>query len=311
LLSGTQSNIALNFTPTYTKKGLSFVFGKKGGINYLKTFQQIKSKAFIREIKSLPVEQYDLVINDFEPVSAWACKIKKIRCISVSHQFAVLRDHSPKSNSFSLFAKLILKHYAPCSEGIGFHFKQYGENTYTPVIRKSIRMAHAENLGHYTVYLPAYSDKHLIKQLQQFTEINWHIFSKSTTKFYKEKNCSISPVNAGAFSKSFISCEGIVCGAGFETPAEALYLGKKLLVIPMKGQYEQQCNAAALHQLGVAVIKKLSKKHSSYISTWLKEKKAIKINYPDQSEDIIKDKLFLKQNENVAINDFMRQSAFL
>ena len=83
------------------------------------------------------------------------------------------------------------------------------------------------------------------------------------------------------------------------------------MVIPLQGQYEQQCNAAALHQLGVTVIKKLSQKHSSYISTWLKEKKVIKINYPDQTEDIIKDKLFLNQNENVAINDFMRQSKFL
>jgi hypothetical protein len=35
----------------------------------------------------------------------------------------------------------------------------------------------------------------------------------------------------------------------FETPAEALFLGKKLLVIPMTGQYEQECNAAALAAL--------------------------------------------------------------
>jgi len=43
---------------------------------------------------------------------------------------------------------------------------------------------------------------------------------------------------------------GVFCGAGFETPAEAMFLKKKLMVIPMKGQYEQQCNAAALEEIG-------------------------------------------------------------
>lgn len=52
-----------------------------------------------------------------------------------------------------------------------------------------------------------------------------------------------------------------MCGAGFETPEEALFLGKKLMVIPIKGQYEQQCNVAALKEMGVPVIKSLKTKH--------------------------------------------------
>ncbi len=47
----------------------------------------------------------------------------------------------------------------------------------------------------------------------------------------------------------------MLCGAGFETPAEALFLGKKLMVIPMKGQYEQHINAASLKELGIPVLK--------------------------------------------------------
>jgi len=40
-----------------------------------------------------------------------------------------------------------------------------------------------------------------------------------------------------------------------ETPAEALFFKKKLMVIPMKGQYEQLYNAECLKQLGVPIIK--------------------------------------------------------
>ncbi len=64
---------------------------------------------------------------------------------------------------------------------------------------------------------------------------------------------TIGSIADWAFFGSVPSCKGLVTDAGFETPAEALYLVKQLLVIPMNGQYEQQCNAAAPQQMGVVV----------------------------------------------------------
>lgn len=287
LLSGTQADVGVNLPLTYRLKGLSFVFGKKGGIDFYKTFKQLQSKRFLKEIKSLPVEEYDLVINDFEPVSAWACKRKNVPCISMSHQYAVLHKEAPRPASNDLFAMLVLKHYAPAATGVGFHFKKYGNDVFTPVIRSEIRNALITNKGHYTVYLPAYDDKKIISFLSRFKDIEWQVFSKHTTKFYKEKNCLVQPVNAAFFTESFTSCEGILCGAGFETPAEALYMGKKLLVIPMKQQYEQHCNAAGAADLGVPVIKSLKKKHIEKVRDWLYLSKAIQVDYPDETGEIL------------------------
>src|SRR5690606_38174368 len=230
----------------------------KGGIDYLKTLQLMNTRHFVREIKSVPVEDYDLVINDLEPLSAWACKQKNVQCIALSHQYAVLLSGSPKPKKFNPMAWLILRYYAPCHDGLGFHFSVYDKKTYTPVIRSEIRNSYNRNHGHYCVYLPAYKDNELIKILSSFKNVSWHIFSKHSKQNYAEKNCWIRPINNYDFISSFTSCEGIICAAGFETPAEALFLNKKLLVVPMKGQYEQLCNAAALKQLGVPVMKKLS-----------------------------------------------------
>jgi hypothetical protein len=77
------------------------------------------------------------------------------------------------------------------------------------------------------------------------------------------------------------------CGAGFETPAEALFLKKKVLVIPMKGQYEQQCNAAALAELGVPVIKSLKEKHLPAIRQWVNSGSIVTVDYPDETVAII------------------------
>ena len=126
LLSGTQADVGLNYPVKFKMKGLCFIFGKKGGVDMYKTFKQMQSKKFLSEIKSLPVEDYDLVINDFEPVSAWACKLKNIPCIGMSHQWAVLHKNAPRPVSKDLFGTLILKHYAPCKTGVGFHFKFNG-----------------------------------------------------------------------------------------------------------------------------------------------------------------------------------------
>lgn len=287
IVSGTQADVELNHSIKYRKKGLCFIFGKKGGVDLYKTFQQMQSRKFLSEIRMLPVEEYDLVINDFEPISAWACKIKNIPCIGMSHQFAVSHKNAPKPPKADLIGLIVLKFYAPCKTGVGFNFKSCGENIFTPVIKKEIRHAQTKNLGHYTVYLPAYDDKKLIGFFSTFKNIRWQIFSKHTKKTYKASNCWIRAVSTADFTESFTTCEGIICGAGFETPAEALQMGKKLLIIPMKNQYEQHCNAAAAKELGVTVIKKLKKKYLDKVENWLNEKEALQINFPDETEKII------------------------
>lgn len=234
LISGTEAEVTLNHPVKYKVKGLCYVFGKKGGIDMYATFKKMQSKRFLREIKSLPVEDYDLVINDFEPVSAWACKAKNVPCVAMSHQYAVMHKSAPIPDKFDPLAWLVLRYYAPCRSGVGFHFKKYDQRIFTPVIRKEIRNAEVTNNGHYTVYLPAYHEEKLIKILSVYKNVQWHIFSKHTKKSFIEKNCWVRPVNNSDFAESFVSCEGIISGGGFETPAEALYMGKKLLVIPMK-----------------------------------------------------------------------------
>jgi len=83
------------------------------------------------------------------------------------------------------------------------------------------------------------------------------------------------------------SSAGVLCGAGFEGPAEAMYLGKKVLVIPMLTQYEQHCNAAGAAAMGATVILTLSEKFHGDIRKWLDEGKAISVDYPDITADIV------------------------
>ncbi|MDQ6843037.1 MAG: glycosyl transferase [Bacteroidota bacterium] len=293
LVSGTQADVDVGYPVKYKLKGMSFIFGKKGGVDLFQTYKQAKLKRFYKEIHELPVEEYDLIINDFEPVSAWACKIKHKECIGLSHQAAVLNKKSPCPVDSDIVGKTILKEYAPVNFKYGFHFKAYDKNIFTPVIRSDIRNASVKKLNHYTVYLPAYEDERIIKVLKEIKHIEWQVFSKHSGKSYKEKNVYINQINNRNFVESLITSTGVLCGAGFETPAEALFLQKKLMVIPMKGQYEQQCNAAALKEMGVPVLKKLKPSNLDVIKDWVDLLQIIPVDFPDITEQII-DTIFEK-----------------
>lgn len=280
-VSGAQAEVKLPYPVRYKSKGLSFYFGKDGGINFYKTFRNNSSKDVIDEIKSFPVEDYDLIVNDFEPISAWAARKRGVPCIGLGHQAAFYSPKSPRPKMPDPFGEWVLKNYAPVEKYVGFHFEEYDKNIYTPVIREAIRNLKVTNKEHYTVYLPAYDDKKLVALLLKFKKIRWHIFSKHTRNPYHIGRVSVYPVSGAEFIQSVVSAEGVLCGAGFETPAEVIHLNKKLMVVPMKAQYEQKCNAAALRKMGVPVIKKVRKKALKKIEKWIESGKPLEISYPD------------------------------
>lgn len=59
----------------------------------------------------------------------------------------------------------------------------------------------------------------------------------------------------------------------------------------MKGQFEQQCNAAALKAMGVPVAPSLKKKYVAKIKNWIVSDALIKVSYPNQTETILSELL--------------------
>ncbi|TWR30411.1 glycosyl transferase [Mucilaginibacter pallidiroseus] len=286
LVSGTEAEVSLSQPLKYKMHGFSFVFGKNGGVDKWATFKIMNTRQLWRDMRSLPLKQYDLIINDFEPVSAWACKLQGVPSVSLSHQCSFVSKNTPRPRKWSA-AELIFKYYSPTTHHVGFHFERYDDFIHTPVIRSDIRKMETSNLGHYAVYLPAYSDDKLLKYLGQARDAQWQVFSKRTKKPYSVGNVKVFPVNNEAFNTSLASCAGLLTGGGFEGPAEALYLGKKVMMIPMRGQYEQQCNALSASKLGVSVIHSISRDFLNRVNGWLAEDKRIVVDFPDETAQIV------------------------
>lgn len=286
LISGTQADVSLKQLVKYQFHGMSFVFGKKGSVAHMETWKNLNLRRFVSDMKKVPLESYNLIVNDFEPVTAWACKLKGIPAVGLSHQSAFKSNLVPKPKSID-WADFVLKYYAPAKNHIGFHFKKYDDFIYTPVIRSEIREQKPENLGHYTVYLPAFAEKYLLNLLLSVRNVRWEVFSKHADFDYEYENVSVRKIDNELFIKSLVTCEGLLTGGGFEGPAEALFLGKKLLVAPMKFQYEQQCNAFALKQMGVPVLWGSDHNWLETIKNWVREPQEIHLDFPNETENIV------------------------
>ena len=306
LLSGTSSDIELGHPISYRYKGLSFVFGKNGGVNIWQTIKQINFWRFVKDVKQLPLKKYDFVINDFEPVSAWACLFKGKHSIALSHQYSLLSPNAPRPHTKNFLSALILRYYAPTSIGYGFHFKKYDSHIYLPIIKEEIRTKTPTNKNFYLVYLPSFTDEKIISVLHKIDNINWVIFSKHTKKTYQSGNIKVYPISSEYFNNQLLGCKGVLCGAGFETPSEALFLKKKLLVIPMKNQYEQQCNAVSLKNMGVQVIYDLNHDMIEVIQNWTKSKKIINVDYQESPKKVL-NRVLIDYVKKTAKNELLEE----
>lgn len=284
LISGYNCTMNLDGFKMTHKRGISLAYDSSGGVSYLQTALSIKPVTFLNDVQSLEVDQYDLVISDYEPVTAWASVNKKIPSVALSHQAAFLSKKSPRPKQKSIMAERILKHFAPCKKSVGFHFNRYDSFILPPIIRKEVRNMESTAGRHITVYLPAYHHHILVSYFKLIPDIDWHLFSPSSKESNTIGNVTIHPVGNIPFLKSLKSGMGVLTSGGFETCAEAMYLGKKLMVIPIRNQYEQLCNAAALKQMGITIINKVDDVLPVKVRSWIKEAPVIQLQEAADTE---------------------------
>jgi len=275
ILSGSNSTLDISLPVKYRSQGLSLFYSQCGKLDYWKSWKNADYYQIKRDIESLPVSLYDIVLNDFDYITAQACKLRKHPSIQFGHQAAFMSDKTPRPDNKSILGEYILKNYAKSNAYVGLHFERYDSFIFPPVIKKEILESTPRDQGHITVYLPAYMNSCLEKIFKEADNYIFHWFLPDIHKPKIDGNIHYYPVNQEFFNESLVNCQGLLTGGGFETPAEALYLGKKLLTIPIKGQYEQQCNAYALEKMGVKKLDFLNELTKSQFFQWLESKNTI------------------------------------
>lgn len=294
--SGLNRQLELDFSIDYQWEGIGFEYNTEGGLDYWATIRKFKARRFIEDTQNLDLKAFDLIINDFEPVTAWAARRQKAAILGMGHQASFYSPNAPRPSKKNYLAEWIFKYYAPAKEVLGFHFDQYDQYIYPPVIREKVRSLELKDGKGFVCYLPAYHDEEIYQTLSAVSNKEFRVFSKLVTKPCQRRNIVFEPISGDKFLEAMAQSEGVICSAGFETPAEAMFLKKKLLVVPIKGQYEQYCNAQALKDKGVTVIKSLKKSNIPLLVDWIYEGEDTELLVLEDLEQFLKKELLKRLN---------------
>lgn len=254
---------------------------EKGQVNYLKTARDAKPITFIKDVKSLDLSGYDLVISDFEPVTAWAAKNRKIPVLGIGHQYAF--NHKIPRKGSDPIADQVIKYFAPADVGIGLHWHHFGQPILPPIIDtpetpKSIIK------NKIIVYLPFEDQNEVVRLLSPFKNFQFHVYSPEVVPSQFD-HITCNPLSRDGFQKDLYDCAGIINNAGFELASESLQMGKKILAKPLHAQMEQISNAAALQQLGYGHV--MNDLDAAVIEHWLHDNHAVHITYPNIAKTLV------------------------
>lgn len=255
-------------------KGFTFA-NHQGAVQWRQTLWQADVAAFYRDVQALNVRDYDLVLTDFEPVSAWAAKRQGVPAVGLAHQYA-LRHRIP-GTARAPWLPLCLQTFAPAPVQLGVHWADFDAPILPPLIAASHHTATSDE-GFVLVYLPFENPdfiRHWLKQLPQQRFVVYAAVRQTVT----DKNLTIKPLNRTTFPLDLATCSGVVCNSGFGLCSEAMVLGKKILTRPQRRQIEQESNAQILQQLGrVTVMKQFD---HEVLRPWLAQAAPPKAEFPD------------------------------
>jgi len=265
------------------RTGLTFAT-KAGHVQYLQTVLENPLARFVRDVKNLDLSGYDLVVCDFEPVTAWAAKLQGIKTIGIGHQYAFCYD-IPKAGADFLGEK-VLHYFAPVSVGLGVHWNHFHHPILPPIIEQEMISSPVEP-DKVIVYLPFEDVNQVIRLLKQFESHQFYVYSPTPpTKTHEHPaNVHVRQLSRAGFQKDFADSSAVICNAGFELASEALQTGKKILVKPLRGQMEQVSNALALELLQLGQV--MQSLDPASITTWLEQSRAIQVQYPDSAQAIV------------------------
>lgn len=255
---------------------------ENGRVSYRRTIQGAKTATFMRDIQRLSLEPYDVVVTDFEPITAWSARLRGKPCIGIGHQYA-FRRAIPRDRS-NLAADSVLRWFAPADIAIGLHWHHFGTDVLPPIIDPRLAPRRG-NDPLILVYLPFEDQAAVTQLLHHFPQQRFVQYSPDLDDG-EAGNVSFRKTCYQGFHDHLVQATAVVCNAGFELVSECLHIGVPVLVKPVAGQIEQLSNAVALDHLRWG--RTTPKLDEAVLGEWLSTPPATPtIRYPDVAATLV------------------------
>ena len=200
----------------------------------------------------------DACISDFDSFTHIFGRLFARPVISLDHQHVVDRcAHAvPLPRDFALTRAVVRGKLPGCGHYVvtSFYFPEPRRADTTlvgPILRDEV-LALEPTLGdHVLVYQTAAITPELVAALRAVPEHKFVAYSRGDAGEWG--NVSVRSFDESRFLEDLATSRAVICNGGYTLMAEALYLGKPILSLPIRHQGEQELNAAYLAALGLGV----------------------------------------------------------
>ncbi len=203
----------------------------------------------------------DLVISDFEPFSAWWAWRNRVPFISIDHEhmLTLCKLEQPGRNWFSRITASVVTecHYIGAVAYIIVNFfdaplRVDSAVLAPPIIRPVVGSLKARAGEHILLYSTTGKGEEQLRQvLDKFGEQKFYVYGFGKSAEYN--NCIFKERSTEGFLADLAGARGVIASAGFSLISECMYLKKKMLLLPLAGQYEQIINAHYMQKLGLGI----------------------------------------------------------
>lgn len=200
----------------------------------------------------------DLVISFYDPIYQLTKKVYnlKVPYISVGHMYMFEDQNFGFHEYDSRFSFLKIYNRITCLDSEGVCSLSYlpssnpNLTTIGPILRNSILNSDCSDSDphRFSGYFHHLCDAQMFaKSMEKYSSFSGTIFSNTKKKIHFS-NTTILPIDKDRFVSEVSRSQIFVSSSGFESTSEALFLGKKILTIPIQNHIEQELNARCLDQ---------------------------------------------------------------
>lgn len=197
----------------------------------------------------------DAVFTDFEPLTAYLANHYRLPLVTIDnqHRMRYLEFDYPKGmRTEAKFIENVVRAIVPkpsvslitCFyDGPLKHRRCF---LFAPILRSEVLRARPSAGGHVLVYATQAFDA-LPALLSGFENERFKVYGFPKTGV--EGNIEYFAPSSEGFLAHLAAAKGVIATAGFTLMTEAFHLGKPMLALPLKGQFEQELNAYMLDRL--------------------------------------------------------------
>jgi len=203
--------------------------------------------------RELVRDRIDLVLTDFEPITAWAARRMKVPVVGIAGQYRMTRTNAPHpGNVFDrALAETVI---GACTPGLTrwlvvsfspLRATRARTTVIGPLVADDVRSATPTEGDHVLVYTYARPRADVIAALPP--PHRYRVYGLGGPE--RHGHIELCATDRAAFVRDLISCRAVVGAGSFQLASEAAMLGKPILAIPFGGQYEERFCA---HQIAIA-----------------------------------------------------------